>query len=125
MQSMAICQRYSKIACNFCAVAMEPWSLPSYLAICVHRVIVPQHALSSCLGRGYSSGVRSERINIVILINEAKRKVTCSYTLFVRIEARASISFQRYLTQPLFEPGFNSSPASIKNLKLPDFLSDT
>lgn len=76
MKSMDICQRHSKIACNFCAVAMEPWSLSSYLVTCVHWVIVPQHALSSCLGRGYSSRVRSERINIVILINEAKRKVT-------------------------------------------------
>ena len=36
------------------------------------------------------------------------------HTVYVRIEARASISFQAILTRPLFEPGFYSSPASIK-----------
>ena len=36
------------------------------------------------------------------------------YTVFVWIEDRASISFQRFLTQPLFKPGFYSSPPSLK-----------
>ncbi len=36
------------------------------------------------------------------------------HTVYDRIEARASISFQAILTRPLFEPGFYSSPASIK-----------
>ena len=35
------------------------------------------------------------------------------HTVFVRIEARASISFQRVLTWPLFEPGFYLSPSAI------------
>ena len=35
------------------------------------------------------------------------------YTVFVRIVARASISFPGALTRPLFEPSFYSSPASI------------
>ena len=33
------------------------------------------------------------------------------YTVFVQIEARASICFQRVLTRPLFEPGFYLSPS--------------
>ena len=43
--------------------------------------------------------------------------------VYVRIEARASISFQAILTRPLFEPGFYSSPASIKVHG--NFISDT
>ena len=35
-------------------------------------------------------------------------------TVFVRIEAQAAISFPGVSTQPLFEPGFYSGPASIK-----------
>ena len=41
-------------------------------------------------------------------------KYTDIYTVFVRIEARASISFPGVLTRALFEPGFYSGPASIK-----------
>ena len=40
------------------------------------------------------------------------------HTVFVRIEARASISFPGVLTWPLFEPGLYSSPASIKIFSL-------
>ena len=91
---------------------VHPWYLELYLAEESFVRIFISITLSQHIYKIISFGLRNSKKPSKKILGFAKNNLSAAicnnryiYTEYVQIEARASISFKRFLIQPLFKPG--------------------